>query len=163
MPPQDASSSAAGESSDSNRQGPRTGGQGGAGGSSEPIVPDKANLDHAKQVTDLVINKLDEQKFDPDQDLLDQMNWTQQDLENFLRQWQKMKENADSGSIEAKQTYEDALRSLGLQRDVQRRNANVKRDKPFQLNEDGAVDQIPSEYVDQFKAYLKRRSRSRRQ
>ena len=123
--------------SQSNRRGPMTGGQGGANpGSNEPIVPDKANLDHAKKVTDLVLKKLEEQKVDPDQNLLEQMNWTQQDLENFLKQWQRMRDQADSGDVEAKVVYEEALRSLGLQRETQRRKASDQRDKPFQLNED---------------------------
>ena len=125
-------------------------------------MPDKANVDHAKKVTDLILKKLEEQKIEPDQELLEQMNWTQQDLENFLSQWKKMKDNADTGDIAAKQSYEDALRSLGLQRGIQRRNSDSRLDKQFQLTEDGAVDQIPSEYVDQFNSYLKRRNRSRR-
>jgi hypothetical protein len=149
----------------------RTGGSPGAGGnissgdsgsSGDAPNPEEANLEYAKKVTDLVLNSLEEQKFEPDQELLDQMNWTKEDLDKFLQQWQEMKANADSGDAESQRIYQEALRSLGLSRDAKGRKVNVKQDDPFQLNEDGAVDQIPAEYVDRFNSFLKRRNRSKR-
>ena len=124
---------------------------------------EKPNLDYAKKVTDLVLNQLEDQKYDPDQELLDQMNWTQQDLDEALRQWKQMKSNAESGNPAAQQKYTDWLESLGISPNTKSRTANVKKDKDFKLNESGAVDTVPREYLEEFNSFLRRRNRSKRQ
>ncbi len=123
---------------------------------------EKANLEYAKKVTDLVLDQLEDQKYDPDQELLDQMNWNQQDLDKFLKEWQKMKANAEAGNPKAKQDYSQRLESLGITPKTRSRKANVKKDKEFRLNENGAVDQVPREYLEKFNSFLKRRNRSKR-
>ena len=127
-----------------------------------PASPDKANLDYTKKVTDLVLDQLEDQQLAPDQELLDQMNWSQEDLNNFVKQWQRMKQKAQTGDVKAKRTYEDALRAIGLSPKSKARKVDVKKEKEFILNEDGAVDQIPTEYRDKFNSFLKRRNRSKR-
>ena len=127
-----------------------------------PPSPDKANLDYTKKVTDLVLDELENQKYDPDPELLRQMNWTQQDLDNFLKRWQAMKKQAESGDLKAIRKYEEAQRSLGLSPKSKIRKAKVKKEKEFTLNEDGAVDQIPPHLRNNFNSYLKRRNRSKR-
>ncbi len=169
--PQPDSQRPASDSSSQPGDAPKTGGTPGSGGQTgntsgqsadQQTDPEEANLEYTKKVTDLVLNKLEEQKFEPDQELLDQMNWTKQDLERFLKQWREMKANAAAGDKEAQKAYAEALQSLGLRRETRGRQVDVKRDDPFQLNEDGAVDQIPAEYVDKFNSFLKRRNRSKR-
>ena len=169
--PQQDSQRPASDSSSQPGGAPQTGGTPGSGGQTgntsgqsadQETDPEEANLEYTKKVTDLVLNKLEEQKFEPDQELLDQMNWTKQDLERFLKQWREMKAKAAAGDKESQKAYAEALQSLGLRREIRGRQVDVKRDDPFQLNEDGAVDQIPAEYVDKFNSFLKRRNRSKR-
>ena len=109
-----------------------------------------------------MLDQLEDQKYDPDQELLDQMNWNQQDLDKFLKEWQKMKANAEAGNPKAKQDYSQRLESLGITPKTRSRKANVKKDKEFRLNENGAVDQVPREYLEKFNSFLKRRNRSKR-
>lgn len=168
-----SSESAEPESGDSAQSQPADGqpNQPGRGGSSsasnsgdatDDTGSEQANLDYARKVTDLVLDKLADQQFEPDQELLDQMNWTRQDLEKFLASWQKMKENAKTGDAGQVRDYEQRLKALGLERETRGRTVKAKRDNPFQLNEKGAVEQIPPELAKPFKSYLKRRNRSKR-
>ncbi len=127
-----------------------------------PPNPDQADLDYAKKVTDLILEELENQKYDPDPELLEQMNWTQQDLDDFIKRWQAMKQAAQANDTKAKRNYEDSLRALGLSPTTKSRVINAKKDNKFKLNEDGAIDQVPAEYLEQFNNFLKRRNRSRR-
>lgn len=78
-----------------------------------------ANKEYAEKATDLALEYLEEQmkKSEPNQELLDRLGWSQQDLERFLRRWQQMKADAnESGKSgeEASHELDDALKSLGL-------------------------------------------------
>ena len=74
----------------------------------------QANLEYAKKATDMVLDKLEEQAENPDSKLLEQMNWTKDDLQNFMQRWKEMKLKAESGNAADKKRYETALQSLGL-------------------------------------------------
>lgn len=167
----DSSSGSESASSPSNPSNPsENGGHSGQGGSDQagtsndqgPASKDAANLDYTKKLTDLILEKLEDQKYDPDPELLEQMNWTQQDLDNFLNQWKQMKNAAQSGDVRKKRQYEDALRSLGFSPNSKSRKTVVERDKKFRVNEDGAVDQVPSEFQEKLNSFLRRRNRSKR-
>ena len=161
--------SANSNSSSSSQDPTKFGGVGGAGeenpnnsGPDGPSQADKPNLDYAKKVTDLVLDQLEDQKYDPDQKLLDQMNWTKEDLAQFLKRWQQMRDKAGSGDVRSKREYENGLNSLGIFPESKSRVAKGVQEKEFRLNESGAVDQIPAEYVDRFNSFLRRRNRSKR-
>lgn len=79
----------------------------------------EANKEYAEKATDLALEYLEDQmkKSEPNQELLDRLGWSQQDLERFLRRWQQMKAGAnESGKSgeEARHELDDALKSLGL-------------------------------------------------
>ncbi len=88
-------------------------------GASEAVAAESANKEYAEKATDLALEYIEEQlnKTQPNQELLDRLGWTRQDLEGFLRRWQKMKadakESGDSGQ-EARRELDEALKSLGL-------------------------------------------------
>ncbi|MEM9413199.1 MAG: hypothetical protein AAGA30_18970, partial [Planctomycetota bacterium] len=79
-----------------------------------------------------------------------------------VKQWQQMRTRARSGDANAKRKYEQRLKSLGFSPKTFGREVKARKEKDFQLNEDGAVDQIPSEYLEKFNSFLKRRNRSKR-
>lgn len=166
----------AGDLSDSESNDNRTPNKaGGVGGSADqnsgnddspelPSQPDQPNLDYAKKVTDLVLNRLEDQQYEPDPDLLEQMNWTKEDLARFLKRWQQMRDKAGAGDFQSKREYEEGLRSLGLSPKASGRGrvAEGVKDKEFRLNESGVVDQVPAEYRERFNSFLMRRNRSKR-
>ena len=124
---------------------------------------DEVDLEHARRATDLVLNRLREQQFDPDPELLRQMKWTKEDLAKFVRRWEQMKQKAGTGDRAAQQDYQNALMSLGLTPGGKGRNLKVDRDKLFGLREDGAVNRPPAEFMEDFSTFLKSRNRKKEQ
>jgi hypothetical protein len=88
-------------------------------GTGETFGAEAANKEYAEKATDLALEYIEDQvnKGRPNQELLDRLGWTRQDLEQFLRRWQKMKADAKEAgpsAQQARQELDDALKSLGL-------------------------------------------------
>lgn len=142
----------------------RTGAAGSGNSNPQDIVDQtpgaEGDLEYSKSSTDLVLEHLRNQANNPDPKLLEQMNWTEQDLKDFLARWEEMKRKAQSGSDQDRKHYEDALRSLGLRPESVRRNIlKSQRDKLNRLSEDGAVNRAPAELAEEFNSFLKNRNR----
>lgn len=138
-------------------------GQGTSGNDADGDLLDaeQANLDHARKATDLILNKLSDQQYDPDPELLDRMNWTQDDLKQFLDRWQRMKAKAETGDPDAVRQYEQAVRSLGLNPNRDRRTIQQSNDDASGLNQDSAVIEPPPELAPDFNEFLRDRNRVR--
>ena len=52
------------------------------------------NLDYAREATDLVLERLKDQQHNPDPELLKRLDWTPEDLQQFLARWEQMKQAA---------------------------------------------------------------------
>ncbi|MBN2024313.1 MAG: hypothetical protein JW809_16140 [Pirellulales bacterium] len=80
---------------------------------------DEFNKEFAQKQTDLALEFLKDQlaKEKPDQELLDALGgWTRDDLAEFTRRWQEMKQAAAGDDAQAaRKQLDEALRSLGLQ------------------------------------------------
>lgn len=139
-----------------------TGGTGGNPTSPPPpgeLEPgDAANLDYAQKQTDLVLDRLEEQlkQQDVDKKLLEKLGWTEAELRQFVERWKSLKAEAEAApGEETKQQLDNALRSLGL--NPNRRTgyqSNITKEKLRQL-QDSYRGQIPLEYADQVRAYIK--------
>lgn len=148
--------------------GPVTGGgkAGGApGGTPTPAgeVPegDEANLEYARKSTDLVLEYLKDQKESPDQELLDKLGWTQDDLRKFLDRWQQLKDAADRQDPAARRELDESLKSLGLRAGKPKsRAAQTGADQVRGNRDDGQRSSPPSKYAEQFKAFRKGTSRT---
>jgi hypothetical protein len=93
----------------------------------------------------------------PDQQLLDQLRWTREDLETFYRDWERMKREAAQqgtrGEAGRKQ-FDRALESLGLRPGgTELRGDQIPEDQVRGLREAFRSDP-PPEYRDAWKAYL---------
>lgn len=127
-------------------------------GEAEP--GDAANLDFAKQQTDLVLEKLEDQlaKKKVDEEMLDKLGWDEVELRRFVDRWKNLKERAagpgdDAG--EAATELNEALRSLGLGNNGPKRfKSNIDKDKLRNLNE-AYRNQAPLKYRDRVRAYVK--------
>jgi hypothetical protein len=125
-----------------------------------PAGAAEGNLEYSEKATDLVLDHLRNQSNKPDPELLREMNWTEQDLQDFLTRWEAMKQKANTGTPQEKKRYADALRSLGLRPEEVRRNVlQSRRDQLNKLSEDGAVNRPPANLAEPFNAFLKNRNR----
>ena len=64
----------------------------------------------------MVLDYLETQRDAPDQELLDRMQWSDDDMRQFLDRWKKVRQSdsVEPGGPSAGRDVEDALRSLGL-------------------------------------------------
>jgi len=165
MPGDSSSNQKSDSSSDKASAGDKAtaGGSGSGSGElpSQQIEKEAANLQHAQQATDLILEKLDQQKYEPDQKLLDELNWTEAEMADFLKRWNAMKRAAESGDLGAKRKYEQALKSLGLRPEDGRRTVRQNEDVISGLIEDNAVIEPPPELAPDFNATLRDLNRSR--
>jgi collagen type III alpha len=123
----------------------------------------EGNLEYSRKATDLVLEDLRNQANNPDPELLKEMNWTEQDLKDFIARWDAMKQKAGNGTAQERKRYEDAVRSLGLRPESVRRNViQSRRDQLNKLSEDGAVNRPPANLANEFNAFLKNRNRVQR-
>lgn len=153
-PPQQGAQGAAGGN-------PQGGGQGAADGSSgtpSQLTPEEANLEFARQQTDLVLERLDQQlaKKQVDKNLLKSLGWSEDELRQFVDRWKGLKEAAaQAGGEEAQQELDASLKALGMRPGGPRRySAASKDDRIRDLNED-VRKQAPQEYLDRVRNYNK--------
>jgi hypothetical protein len=121
---------------------------------------DEANLDYARQATDLVLERLKDQEQAPDPELLKSLGWTKEELQQFIARWEELKRAAREEGPSARADLDDPLRSLGLRStDTQRRSGNSINDQPGGQRDLGRSSTPPAEFLEQFNAYRKGRSR----
>ncbi len=126
----------------------------------EPPAGDAANLDYARQQTDLILNRLTDQlnrdRVDPK--LLDKLGWSQQDLQRFVNRWKNLESLAAGSGDQAKAAQAElnaALRSLGLRKNRRTRyDSNQAKDQLRNLR-DTYRSRIPAEYQQRMRAYVK--------
>jgi len=121
---------------------------------------EKPNVQYARKATDLALEYLKDQQQDPDQELLDKLGWTKEQMQEFIARWDALKRAAveeERGSRELDET----LRSLGLRprRDVTR-HVDSRDDELRGLQDAGTHSSPPPGYAEQFNAYKKGTARS---
>ncbi|RIK82757.1 MAG: hypothetical protein DCC67_06735 [Planctomycetota bacterium] len=164
--PSDAAQSDQQSSSDASAAGrPSGGGPSGSGALSgapetrEGQSPDAANLEYARQQTDLVLERLDQQlaKKQVDKELLNSLGWTEQELRRFVDRWKNLKQRATSDQKDpgAQRELEAALRSLGLRpQGPTRFQAGASADEVRDLKE-GVRKSAPLEYAERVRLFQK--------
>ena len=121
---------------------------------------DEPHLEFARQATDLVLEHLRDQQQNPDPELLEQLDWTAEDLQAFLQRWQALYEQADQSEPDQR-ALEAALRSLGLRAEAAEvRRATGRTDGVGGLQETGVRGTPPARYREQFNAYRKGTART---
>ena len=125
------------------------------------VPPDPVNVEYAKKATDMVLDYLDETRDVPDQDLLDELNWSEEDLKRFAERWQKVRQ-MESAAPGEKRELEDALKSLGM-RDRSGRTTEIREsgDALRNIRDSGNRKPPPAAYRDAFDAFRRAMGRSR--
>lgn len=122
---------------------------------------DKANLEYARKQTDLVLDRLSEQLDEGkvDEEMLDDLGWSQEDLRRFVDRWNKLRASAERpGAEAAQQELDDRLRNLG--ESLGAKNGTTRRAKDdFRDLREGYQNKVPLKYRDRLKAYTEGVSR----
>jgi hypothetical protein len=113
----------------------------------------------------LALEYLKDQQNQPDQELLDRLGWTQEDVRKFVQRWERMKREAagrDDNAQQARRELDNALRSLGISPGSDRlRQGGTLQDGLRGVRESGSRSRPPAEYRDLYDAYLRSTSRNR--
>jgi hypothetical protein len=108
-------------------------------------------------------DQLDRQQVD--QELLDELGWSPDDLAKFVERWENLKGAARSPGeegAEARQELDESLRSLGLRQDRVTRRGGGPSDEMRDVSDAGRSD-APSQYLQRMRSYLRGISRDRTQ
>lgn len=126
------------------------------GGASEPPPP--PDLEYAKEATDMVLDYLDETRDQVDQDLLDELDWSKEDLQRFRDRWEQVRQlEQPAADRQPNQEFEDALRSLGLEPGAKPgRNQSRNPDAIRNLRDSGNRRRAPAAIRDAFDAFRRR-------
>lgn len=125
---------------------------------------DAANLEYAKKATDLAIDRLSDQlaKGQVDPALLEKLQWTEEDADKFVKQWEKLRRSARETGARgnaAREELDEALRSLGLRpKGTKLRGDTKPNDRGRDLHE-GLRTTPPADYLDQVREFKKSTSR----
>ena len=138
--------------------GSRDGNSIGNDGEQTDIEPEEANLDYAREATDLVLDYLKNQRNRRDPELLDELGWTPDQLAEFTRRWNQLKQDArrnDPVGVSARGELDEVLRSLGLAPSSDRkRRASTNRDN-LQSGNSGRRSKPPAIYRQRYERFLK--------
>lgn len=135
----------------------------GDSGENQPEAEDP-NLDYAREATDLALEHLRDQlqQDEPDQELLDRLQWTREDMEKFVNYWEQLKRQAsqqERGEAATEDELRDALQGLGLRRkSTQIDSGQSASDQIRQLRESRRTSP-PPEYAEQFRSFTEGTSR----
>ncbi|MDO4586744.1 MAG: hypothetical protein Q4C95_05525 [Planctomycetia bacterium] len=125
-----------------------------------PFQADSPHLLFTEKATSLALQYLEDQlKNGPDQELLNELGWDQNQLQAFLNKWQEMKKNAQKfgENSQERQYYLESLRDLGL-RDS-RSNDSILNDSHSNEFRDPTTSQQmirskpPASFEERFRAY----------
>ena len=141
---------------------PKGGGQAGSGDvGSDALIQEKENLEHSKKAIDLLLNKLRNQRHNPDPELLKKMGWNKQNLNDFIDSHEQMKEAAARGDAQARRKYDRLVESYGLRPNDKRRSVAGNQEKAGQVIQDGVVNEAPPEEYHNFNSFLQDLQRAR--
>ncbi len=123
---------------------------------------EKPNLEYARKAANLVLEHLKDQQDNPDQELLDKLGWTEEQMQEFIARWESMKGAAEEDEV-GERELDEALRSLGLRpRRGTTRSVDSVDDQTRGLRDLGGQSSPPPGIQEQFNAYKKGTARIRR-
>lgn len=124
---------------------------------------DKANAEYAREQTNLMLEELEQQldENQVDQELLDDLGWSEADLRRFVSRWNKLRADAERpDNVQAQQELDARLKNLGPSLGSPAGKVNRQRDDYRDLSE-GYQNKVPLKYRDRLKAYTEGVSKAR--
>lgn len=125
-------------------------------------LPDEVNLDYAKQATDLVLDYLEQTRDRPDQELLDELQWTNEELRDFTERWEKIRDLPKVAGQEGERELQESLQSLGMRKPKSMDfNQREETDAMGPLKDAGNSQPAPAAYRDAFNAFRRAMSQTK--
>ena len=121
-----------------------------------PTPPSPADMEYAKKATDMVLDYLKQTRDAPDQELMDKLNWTEDDLRRFSDRWQRARElqQANDANADPVADWEETLKSLGLRNpETKTRDSREAADSLRSLRDSGNRKPPPPAHRDAFDAF----------
>lgn len=104
----------------------------------------------------MVLDYLNRQKDQPDPELLRELDWTKQDLQQFVERWNQARNLAESTDPAQRRKWQEMLEDLNLTSAQQRVRQGSGRNDSFQQQRDaGGRLRMPAALQKQFDAYRK--------
>ena len=147
-PSDDANSSEA----DDGQEGSSQAGKGDVG--TDVLQREKENLEYSRKRIDFVLDKLRSQRHNPDKELLKKMGWDKQRLNDFVDSWDDMEAAAAQGDARAKRQLKRREIATGVTPDDRRRKVVNNGEDAGQLEQDGAVNEVPPDEFHNFNRFL---------
>ena len=106
-----------------------------------------------------MLEKLADQQENPDPKLLKKLNWSEEDIKQFVRRWKQLKQNTATPTGEHE--FQQALRSLGLKTQGTRVKQQTRQtEKIGRLRDPGGRFAPPPGLRKKFNAYKRSVSRT---
>ena len=133
---------------------------------SEPGGEDP-NLEYTRKATDLALERLKDQldQGRPDQNLLDKLKWSRNDVEEFVKRWDSLKKSAKAPGTQGDavpEQLDETLRSLGLRPRGSSVSGGEKRGDQSRNLIESRRSAPPPEYAEQYREFSKGLSKGRR-
>ena len=107
----------------------------------------------------MILETLKKQRNNPDEELLDSLNWTKEEMNRFIDRWEKMKQAAKNGTEADRNRLKQHLKSLGLRPPGKRIKSTLAGDGKEDYLEDSAVDLIMPELRGEYQAFQRDQNR----
>ncbi|TWT82148.1 hypothetical protein CA13_36090 [Planctomycetes bacterium CA13] len=121
--------------------------------SEPPTTPNPVDLDYAKKATDMVLDYLEETRDSPDQNLLDDLNWSENDLQRFADRWKNVRQ-IDNVDSEQQRDLAESLESLGIRPPTQSTTRRQEQADALRgLRDAGNRTPPPAAYRDAFESF----------
>ncbi len=116
---------------------------------------DQANEEYSKKAADMLLEYIDRQRDQPDPELLNRLNWSQEDFRKFADRWREAKEQAKLNPAKRAE-LEETLSNLGLAGTGQKINRLKDRNDGLRgMQEEGGRLRPPEALREQFEAFRK--------
>ena len=131
-----------------------------SGSSSNSGEPDEANEEFTKEAANLVLKRLKKEveRGEVDQELLDELGWTPEQMKKFVeRMQQQLEDKPDDNSPQAKarqRQFDEMLKNLNVTDKTQRRN-DTNKEKQNGEGIGSVRRPPPAEYRELFESYTK--------
>ncbi len=110
----------------------------------------------------MVLDYLEETRDKPDQQLLEELNWSEDDLARFAKRWQEVRKLERGASPGETKEIDDALRSLGLRApDGKTQQIRESSDSLRGIRDSGNRQPPPAAYRDAFDAFRRAMGREK--
>ncbi len=102
----------------------------------------------------MVLDYLEQQRDAPDRELLEKLDWTEEDLRRFSDRWKHLRDEGSNRAAEDSRQVEETLRSLGIRPPT--RATTQRRDDGDSLRrvrDSGNRQPAPAAYRDAFDSF----------